>query len=56
MKCDICEKEIPPVGLWLAGNDADPVVDDGRCCNDCNVSVVIPTRLKLLREKRRGGQ
>ena len=53
MKCDICEKEIPPVGLWLAGNDADPVVDDGRCCNHCNVSVVIPTRLKLLREERK---
>lgn len=53
MQCDICEKEIPPVGEWLGGNSASPVVKDGRCCDECNSSVVIPTRLKLLRQGRK---
>ena len=47
MKCSICHKEIPAVGAWTTGNNAQPV-NDGRCCNDCNVSVVLPARLKGL--------
>jgi hypothetical protein len=47
MKCSICHKEIPAVGTWTTGNNAQPV-NDGRCCDDCNVSVVLPARLKEL--------
>jgi len=46
MKCDICKGEISPVGDWLEGHNAEPVVDNGRCCDHCNVSVVIPARLR----------
>jgi hypothetical protein len=33
---------------WKEGNNAEPV-NSGRCCDDCNMSVVIPARLKRLR-------
>jgi hypothetical protein len=45
MKCCICDKEIPVVGGWAGGNNAEPVVKDGRCCNECNALVVLPARL-----------
>ena len=50
MKCCICKKEIPvdKVTGWKEGNNADPVVENGRCCNDCNFLVVIPARLKRM--------
>lgn len=45
MKCSICDKEIPvKEGGWDSGNNAQPV-SDGRCCDDCNMEVVVPTRL-----------
>jgi hypothetical protein len=48
MKCSICEKEIPvKEGGWSQGNNAQPV-NDGRCCDDCNMSVVVPARLTEL--------
>ena len=47
MKCCICEEEIPVVGTWDGGNNAEPVVEDGRCCDACNCGVVIPARLKV---------
>jgi hypothetical protein len=47
MKCSICDKEIPAVGSWTSGNNAQPV-NDGRCCNECNMSVVVPARLEEL--------
>tara|TARA_R110002020_G_scaffold59598_3_gene162372 strand:+ start:96 stop:272 length:177 start_codon:yes stop_codon:yes gene_type:complete len=58
MKCDICKGEISPVGEqpgqwvfgWLEGHNAEPVVNNGRCCDHCNVSVVIPARLRSLEE------
>jgi hypothetical protein len=43
MKCCICK--IPVVHGWDGGNNAEPVVEDGRCCDVCNSSVVIPVRL-----------
>ena len=45
MKCSICKKEIvkEPNG-WDSGNNAWPI-NDGRCCNDCNLTKVIPARL-----------
>ena len=47
--CVICKKEIPPIiqgeFRWDDGHNAEPV-KEGRCCTECNNSVVIPTRLR----------
>lgn len=40
--CSICGKII--VGEF--GNNAQPV-NNGRCCNNCNYSIVIPARIRL---------
>lgn len=52
MKCCICGDDIAPdltpegkIG-WDQGNNAEPVIERGRCCNACNWTVVIPRRLK----------
>ena len=37
--CCFCKKEI--IGY---GNNAQPV-RDGQCCDECNLSIVIPTRM-----------
>jgi hypothetical protein len=44
--CCICKRQIPltPNG-WAGGSNADPVVPNGRCCDDCNKNIVIPARL-----------
>jgi hypothetical protein len=57
MQCSICDQEIKgkvvidkngnPFVPWDGGNNAQPV-NDGRCCDECNYSVVIPARLGLL--------
>ena len=38
MNCSICNNEIND----RFGNNAEPV-NNGRCCSDCNSTVVIPT-------------
>jgi hypothetical protein len=48
MKCSICKGEIEVQGTWTEGHNAEPVVEDGRCCDHCNSTVVIPARLKLV--------
>lgn len=46
--CSICNKEY--VGY---GNNAQPV-NDGRCCDKCNLNIVLPARAFLMnREKRK---
>lgn len=51
MKCSICDKDIPvKEGGWDSGNNAQPI-NDGRCCDDCNMNVVIPARLREYRER-----
>lgn len=47
MLCSICFNEIKPVGDWTTGNNAEPV-NSGRCCQDCDNTVVIPARLTML--------
>lgn len=42
MKCCICNKEIKGYG-----HNADPV-KDGRCCDDCNFEIVVPTRVNQM--------
>ena len=46
MKCAICMGQIEVVGTWTEGNNAEPVVEDGRCCDSCNADIVIPVRCK----------
>lgn len=50
--CSICGRKIPicPITGWRHGNNAEPV-NNGRCCDHCNASVVIPRRITEL-EKR----
>lgn len=43
MKCVICDKEI--IGY---GNNARPI-NDGQCCDECNINIVIPERTILLK-------
>lgn len=54
MKCCICEEEIIPLMkdgkvVWDQGNNAEPVVEGGRCCDTCNWVKVIPARLRRAR-------
>lgn len=50
MKCSICNKEIPVKGKWTQGNNAQPI-NDGRCCDYCNDTKVLPARLERLMKK-----
>ena len=45
MKCSICEEEITtdPFG-WKGGCNAEPI-NDGKCCYQCDINVVLPARL-----------
>ena len=46
MECSICSNEIElnPMNGWSEGHNAEPV-NGGRCCDLCNQSIVIPTRM-----------
>lgn len=54
MKCSICkgeiEKKYTPDGkmYWDQGNNAQPI-NDGRCCDICDMAVVIPARIRMIR-------
>ena len=39
--CSICGEKYD---RW--GNNAEPVIEDGRCCDHCNWTVVIPARAR----------
>ena len=43
-KCCICQREFEGYG-----NNAEPV-SPGVCCDDCNMSVVVPARCQAWRE------
>ena len=50
MDCVICSGPIKPLlhpttgeVVWAEGNNAEPIAD-GRCCDDCNWTEVIPKR------------
>ena len=45
-KCVICGKKYKGYG-----NNADPVAK-GYCCDDCNIDVVVPERLKEIHKMR----
>ena len=46
MVCVLCGKRIRGYG-----SSADPV-KDGRCCDKCHVSVVIPARIRTVKESK----
>lgn len=50
MKCIFCGKEI--IGF---GNNAQPL-KKGICCENCNITKVIPYRIKLYQEKDDGSK
>jgi hypothetical protein len=44
-KCCFCGEKYDH---W--GNNAEPVIEDGRCCDSCNWTVVIPVRFREFQE------
>ena len=53
--CSICCKNIDihykesGKPYWYDGHNAEPI-NDGRCCSECNMTVVLPTRLRQAME------
>lgn len=43
-RCSICQNKI-----YGRGNSATPV-NDGRCCDGCNINVVLPARMNLTKK------
>tara|TARA_R110002012_G_scaffold315144_2_gene528561 strand:- start:1684 stop:1854 length:171 start_codon:yes stop_codon:yes gene_type:complete len=43
MECVICNDPV-----YGYGNNPYPVAEEGSCCDDCNMTVVLPERLKLI--------
>ena len=41
--CVICGKEFEGYG-----NNPEPVKDHGQCCDECNLTYVIPARLSMI--------
>jgi hypothetical protein len=57
MKCCICDQEIDIQYVmgqvpWDQGHNAEPV-REGRCCTICNYSIVIPTRMGLVKQRQK---
>jgi hypothetical protein len=46
MICVICGHKLEGYG-----NDPYPVKSEGRCCDKCNITKVIPARIKLMKEE-----
>ena len=52
-KCCICggaieQKFHDGVMYWDKGENAEPLVEGGRCCKECNLNFVVPVRMGLL--------
>ena len=56
MKCVICEQKITadPFG-WAGGSNAMPV-EEGQCCHECDIYVVLPARLAQYGYKVKGAE
>ena len=53
MKCCLCKEEIGKANsAWVSGNNAWPLSDDGRCCDKCNIMLVMPARIQKLKEDK----
>ena len=54
MKCSLCGNDIEvQENGWAEGHNSWPLneKDDDRCCGTCNMTKVIPERLKMVMEK-----
>lgn len=53
--CCICGKFIAYIDEF--GNNPAPVVNDdcSKCCDACNISVVVPTRIKMAQSAKSNG-
>ena len=50
--CSICDGPLYEGDApWKHGNNAEPI-NDGRCCNRCDMEKVLPARMKKLRNAR----
>jgi hypothetical protein len=51
--CSICNEPIQPDAQtgWSGGHNAEPI-NKGRCCGDCNASVVVPERLRRIYDRK----
>jgi hypothetical protein len=49
--CDICKET--PLSHPYNNHNAEPVVASGRCCGDCNTTVVIPARIASAERRSR---
>lgn len=47
-RCCICGKKFEGYG-----NNPEPLMEHGECCDECNWMYVIPKRIELLYEERR---
>jgi len=51
MKCCLCEHQVEVQYTaegevaWDQGHNAEPLIEAGRCCSNCNWTKVIPARL-----------
>jgi hypothetical protein len=45
-RCSICQRIV----MEQYGNNAHPV-NDGKCCDECDWLVVIPARIRLVKER-----
>ena len=53
MDCSICKEPIEVTSFgWAEGNDAWPV-NDGRCCDTCDMSVVLTARINMMKDERK---
>jgi hypothetical protein len=46
-KCCLCKRQ-----KYGFGNNPAPCSDNGRCCDECNVNIVIPARVDLMVERK----
>ena len=55
LRCCLCQSMIEKDGLgWDKGNNPWPLRkgEDDRCCDTCNDTVVVPTRIMMLSAKK----
>jgi len=58
LNCNLCPRDIDihrdPTGnaYWNQGHNAEPLAE-GRCCDFCNATKVIPARLEAIRRYER---
>jgi len=53
LTCVICQGPVKPLTvnglvMYEGGHSASPLYEEGRCCDTCHASVVIPHRFNIL--------